>query len=77
MKKEMHLKKTKNLLKEIILPNCGLSFLDRINRLEKILYNYAKVEYKLPKETLDSLDFFWKRFFHAKNSFFATLVGIH
>ena len=60
MKKDMHLKKTKNLLKEIILPNCGLSFLDRINRLEKILNDYAKAEYKLPQNTLDSIEFFWK-----------------
>ena len=60
MKRSNSLKRTKALLKETILPNGSLSFLDRVDCLEKIYCDIIAVEYpNAPKENLESLDSFW------------------
>ena len=60
MKRSNSLERTKKLLKETILPNCSLSFLGRVDSLEKIYYDIITIEYpNAPKESLASLDSFW------------------
>ena len=60
MNRRHSLRKTKGHLKEIILPNCSLSFLDRISCLEDILNGYiTTVISNVSKETFERLTFFW------------------
>lgn len=60
MNKSNSLKKAKGQLKETILPNSSLSFLDRINRLEEILNGYITITASnVQKETLENLRNFW------------------
>ena len=60
MKRGNSLKKTKALLTDIVLPNGSLSFLGRVDSLEKIYYDIITIEYpNAPKESLASLDSFW------------------
>ena len=60
MKRNNALNRTKKLLKETILPNGSLSFLGRVDRLEKIYCDIITIEYpNAPKESLASLDSFW------------------
>ena len=61
MKKKNSLNKTKTLLKETILPNSSLTFLDRIDRLENIYCDYLTTEFTgLPKDTHNRLKDFWE-----------------
>ena len=60
MNRSNSLKKVKGQLKETILPNSNLSFLDRINRLEEILNGYITTAIaNVPKESFKRLNFFW------------------
>lgn len=60
MNRNNSLKKTKSLLKEMILPCCNLPFLDRIDRLEEILNVYIITAISnVPKETFENLGNFW------------------
>ena len=66
MNRNNSLKKAKGQLKEMILPNSSLSFLDRINRLEEILNGYITTAISnVPKETLESLRDFWATIRHC------------
>ena len=61
MRKSKTLERTKTLLKEIILPNGDLSFLERVNRLEEVYSGFVTRDLsKVQKETRDNLDFFWR-----------------
>lgn len=60
MKRNNSLKRIKALLKETILPNGSLSFLDRVYSLEKNYCDIIAIEYpNAPKESLASLNSFW------------------
>ena len=53
MKRNNSLKRAKTLLKETILPTGGLSFLDRVDNLEKIYRDIIAIEYpNVPRESL-------------------------
>lgn len=61
MKKDNSIKKIKNLLKETILPDRSMTFLDRINHLKEIFSGIISKELSnLPKDTSENLDFFWE-----------------
>ena len=60
MKRNNSLKRIKALLKETILPNGSLFFLDRVYSLEKNYCDIIAIEYpNAPKESLASLNSFW------------------
>ena len=60
MKRNNSLKRAKTLLKKTILPTGSLSFLDRVDNLEKIYRDIIAIEYpNVPRESLASLESFW------------------
>lgn len=61
MKKDNSIKKIKIFLKETILPDSRMTYLDRINRLEEIFRGIISKEFSnLTKNTNENLDFFWE-----------------
>ena len=68
MKRNNSLKRAKTLLKETILPTGSLSFLGRVDNLEKIYRDIIAIEYpNVPRESLASLESFWTVIKHCYN----------